>query len=74
MQNTQTVLMPSDLSVKTQHIVEALCAQGCTYVNRILCKADKGVKIEELSGCSDLEIEQIINELDQIMSVYGDRD
>jgi hypothetical protein len=66
--------MSPDLSEKNLHIIEAICEQGCTHVHRLLCKAKKGVEIEELSDCSQHETELIINELKQIMSIYGDRD
>ena len=64
----------SELPEKTMHIIEAICEQGCNHVHRILCKAKKGAEIEELSDCSQAEIELIIAELKQVMAVYGDRD
>jgi hypothetical protein len=62
--------MNSDHSDKVAHKIEDLCKQGCTHVNQILEKARNGNTIEELSDFGRSEIEQIINELGKIMSVY----
>jgi len=62
--------MNSDHSEKVASKIEALCSQGCNHVNQILKNARKGIIIEELSSFDRSEIEQIIHELDHIMSVY----
>jgi hypothetical protein len=60
------------LKIKTK--IESLCGQGCTRVNQIINDAKNGNKIGELSGFNRSEINQIIDELSQIMSVYDDDD
>jgi uroporphyrinogen-III decarboxylase len=66
--------MNPDLSKKTTDKItakiEALCEQGCSQVNQLLEKSANGNDIEELSEFSTSEINQIIDELSQIMSVY----
>lgn len=62
--------MNSDHSEKVAHQLEALCRRGCSHVNQILEKAKNGKVIEELADFEPDEIEQIIHELDHIMSVY----
>jgi hypothetical protein len=62
--------MNSDHSEKVASKLEALCRQGCSAVNQILEQARKGNIIEELADFEQDEIEQIIRELDHIMSVY----
>ncbi|MCG6937147.1 MAG: hypothetical protein LJE83_03105 [Gammaproteobacteria bacterium] len=65
--------MTQDLPEKIIHQIEAICTQGCTHVNQLLQSARNGTEIEELSAYSQSEINQIINELEQIMSVYADK-
>ena len=60
------------LSKKAINTIEALCEQGCTHVNRLLEQAENGNSIEELSEFSSKEVEQIIEELAQLMSVYDE--
>ena len=62
--------MKHNLSEKIIHKIEAICAQGCGHVNRLLEAAKNGAPVEELNEFSESEINQIINELEQIMSVY----
>jgi len=62
--------MSPDLPKKITHKIEAICEQGCSRVNKILVKAKNGDNIEELADFSPAEIELIVNELTQIMSVY----
>ncbi|MBT8118381.1 MAG: hypothetical protein KJN89_01580 [Gammaproteobacteria bacterium] len=64
--------MNPDLSKKAVNKIESLCQLGCTQVNELLEKAEKGHDIEELSGFSKTEISMIIDELIEIMSVYED--
>lgn len=66
--------MNPDLTEQSIHFIEEICGRGCTHVNDLLCKAKKGREIEELSAFSKPEIDIIISELTQIMSIYGDRD
>ncbi len=58
-------------SKKVSHKIETLCEQGCSEVNQIIAKAKKGNTIEELADFNNHEIETIIDELDQIMSIYN---
>ena len=62
--------MTPDLPEKLIHKIEAICERGCRQVNQLLDKASNGEEIEEFSGYSQSEINQIINELTHIMSVY----
>jgi hypothetical protein len=62
--------MNPDLSQKAIEKIESLCEMGCTQVNELLEKADKGSDIEELSDFNKTEISMIIDELVKIMSVY----
>lgn len=67
--------MKPEHSNKITEKIESVCEQGCSEVNELLKKAENGNNIGELSGFSETEIEQIIDELNEIMSVYdtGDR-
>lgn len=64
--------MNPDLSKKARDKIEALCELGCSKVNQLLEKAGNGNEIEELSEFSSSEKNLIIDELDEIMSVYDD--
>ena len=63
--------MNPDLSEKAINKIEALCKQGCSQVNQVLDDAKHGKVIDGFSDFSDKEINQIIDELAQIMSVYN---
>lgn len=58
-------------SKKVSHKIETLCEQGCSEVNQVIAEAKKGNEIEELADFNNHEIETIIDELDQIMSIYN---
>ena len=62
------------LSQKALNKIESLCEQGCTQINELLNKADDDSEIEELSDFNKDEVNQIIDELSEIMSVYDDDD
>lgn len=62
--------MTPERSNKISEKIEAVCGQGCTEVNQLLKQAESGNTIEILSEFSDNEISLIINELNEIMSVY----
>ena len=64
--------MNPDLSKKSHQKIKSLCRQGCTQVNQLLEKAEKGDDIEELSDFSKAETSMIIDELVEIMSVYDE--
>ena len=66
--------MNPDLSKRALDKIEILCGQGCNDVNLLLEKAKNGSHVKELAEFSHLEIEQILDEQDQIMSVYNKRD
>lgn len=66
--------MNPDLSKRALDKIEALCGQGCSDVNLLLEKAKNGAHVEELAEFSNSEIKQILDELDQIMSVYNQKD
>jgi hypothetical protein len=65
--------MSADHSKKVTDKIEALCRQGCTHVKQILAMAKDGKPIEELSDFDRTETEEIITELDHIMSVYDEK-
>lgn len=66
--------MNPELSKKALEKIETLCSQGCSEVNKLLQRAKHGNHIEELSEFDHDEIKQILDELDQIMSVYTQHD
>ena len=66
--------MNPELSKKVLKKIETLCSQGCAEVNQLLERAKNGNHIDELSGFDHDEIKQILDELDQIMSVYTQQD
>jgi len=66
--------MNPDLSKKVSSKIETLCEEGCSQVNQLLEKAKTGNELQELSDFSHSEINQIIDELDQIMSIYDGQD
>ncbi len=66
--------MNPDLSKKAVEKIERLCAQGCSEVNQLLERAKNGNHIEELAEFDHAEIKRILDELDQIMSVYTQHD
>lgn len=63
--------MNPELTKKAIQQIESLCEQGCTEINQILEKAHNGEDVEQLSDFDKTEVQQIIDELDQIMSVYN---
>lgn len=66
--------MNPELSKRALDKIESLCGQGCSDVSLLLEKAKNGTRVEELAEFNHSEIEQILDELDQIMSVYNGRD
>ena len=62
--------MKPEHSNKVAKKIESVCEQGCSEVNELLIKAGKSNNIEELAEFSKTEIQQIIDELSEIMSVY----
>lgn len=63
--------MKPEHSNKVAKKIESVCEQGCSEVNELLKKAENSNNIEELPEFSRTEIQQIIDELSEIMSVYG---
>ena len=55
--------MNPNLSKKARDKIETLCGLGCTQVNQLLKKADRGDEIEELSEFTSSEKLLIIDEL-----------
>ena len=66
--------MNPDLSKKVLDKIEVLSGEGCAEVNQLLKKAKDGNRIEELAEFDRSEIEQILHELDKIMSIYDEHD
>lgn len=53
--------------------IEDLCKQGCQHVNNVIQKLEQNQTVEELKGLSDEEKQQILINLNDIMSVYNDK-
>ncbi len=66
--------MNPDLSKRAINKIEAICGLGCTQVNQLLEKTGNGNDVDELSGFSESEVKQIVEELGKIMSVYDTDD
>lgn len=62
--------MSADLPKNIELTIETLCKQGCSQVNQIIDDARNGNNIEQLSDFTQSEIELIVKELSNIMSVY----
>jgi hypothetical protein len=62
--------MNPDLSKKAINKIETLCKLGCSHVNQLLKEAEKGNELVELYEFSPAEVDMIIVELTQIMSIY----
>ena len=62
--------MNPNLSSKAQKQIETLCEAGCSQVYQLLDKAKKGESVELLADFNRTEVELIIDELNQLMSVY----
>lgn len=62
--------MKPEHSKKVAKKIESVCGQGCSEVNELLKKAKNSHNIEELAEFSSTEIQQIIDALNEIMSVY----
>ncbi|HHJ36308.1 MAG TPA: hypothetical protein ENJ87_11130 [Gammaproteobacteria bacterium] len=62
--------MNPDFPEKLEDKIETLCGQGCAQVNQLIDDARNGGDVEALSGFSDNEVAQIIDELSEIMAIY----
>ena len=62
--------MNPDLSSKALKQIEDLCESGCSQINTMLDKAKKGENVEQLADFNQAEAALIIDELNEIMSVY----
>jgi len=62
--------MNPNISKYAANKIETLCEQGCSQVKQLLKKAKQGDEIVELTDFNRTEIDLIITELEQIMSVY----
>lgn len=56
------------------HKIESICEKGCDQVSKLLDKAENGSEIRELSDFSRNEVNIIISELNEIMSVYDEKE
>jgi hypothetical protein len=52
--------------------VEAVCEKGCRSVREDIATLRRGESIPESAGLTRGERGQLLNELEQIMAVYGD--
>jgi hypothetical protein len=53
--------------------IEAICARGCQRVRADIATLEQGGELPETRGLAASERGLILNELRQIMAVYGDR-
>ena len=60
----------TESSIAAANKIEDICKKGCSQVSKLLAKVENGQKIDELSNFSDSEVKHIIDELNEIMSVY----
>jgi len=67
---TKKIHMTPERYKVVSHQIESLCEQGCNQVSELLDKAENGSEISELSAFSRNEVNIIIDELSEIMSVY----
>jgi len=65
--------MNPDLSQRAIETIESLCKLGCTQVNQLIDDAKNGKDIKQLAEFSHSEQDMIIDELDEIMSVYDEK-
>ena len=66
--------MNPDLSEKVVAKIEALCTQGCSQVNGLLQQAVDNDDGDEWSDFTETEKTQVLHELENIMSVYDDKE
>lgn len=64
--------MTPEHSKKVEIKIETLCKQGCSQVNQIINNAKNGNIAAELSEFTQSEVNHIIDELSNIMSVYNE--
>lgn len=62
-----------DLDAALEVRIEAICARGCRQVRTDIATLEQGGELPETRGLSAAERGLILNELRQIMAVYGDR-
>jgi len=66
-------MSPDHLRLSLSNKVEDLCQQGCQHVNNVIQKLEKKQPVEELNDFNDEERRQILTTLNDIMSVYADK-
>ena len=52
--------------------VEAICNKGCQAVREDIRRLEQGQALRETAGAIDQQRQRILDELRQIMKVYGD--
>lgn len=53
--------------------IEAICELGCQEVHRVIQRMERGEHVAETAGLSGLERERVLDEIKDVMSVYGTR-
>jgi len=66
-------MSPNHLPEALSNKVEDLCQQGCQHVNDVIQRLEQKQPIEELNDLNDGERQQILTTLNDIMSVYTDK-
>ena len=64
-------MRPLDASA-IEACLEALCAKGCRQVRRDIATLESGAELPETMGLTSEQRAWLLNELKQIMAVYGD--
>ncbi|MGB0720889.1 MAG: hypothetical protein ACPGU7_00705 [Gammaproteobacteria bacterium] len=53
--------------------IEAICALGCQEVHGVIQRMESGEHVAETAGLSVIERERVLDEIKDVMSVYGNR-
>jgi len=68
---------PSDLDYGSDAAlgarIEAICARGCERVRADIRTLEQGGELPETQGLAPSQRDAILDELNQIMAVYGER-
>ena len=62
--------MNPDLPEHVKSAIEKLCTLGCTRVNEIIAQLETGNTVDEIEHLDPQELQSVLHELKQIMSVY----
>ena len=63
----------NELSPEVKKAIDAICALGCTVVSRYITALQNGETRREYVGLDETQRASLLQELQSIMSVYGDK-